>query len=610
MFKTIRAKLLSVFLLFALSSIISLIIAFNFFAKSKDSLSEIVDKAEKTYILLLRDIKVTHYFFENETINSDFFETQKSNLLEAHRKICIDIERSLAELNSLQKENDFGLNDIISRLQKNFEKYKTLTDKIVNQIFLRGFKNYGVEGKMRSYAHALEDCQKEIGIMNIFLLRRHEKDFIIRQEDEYVVKHKNVVEIIKNEIKADKIIPRDRKAYIINLLDSYSKEFKELIFYDKQIGIKTHQGTKREIDQTSDRVESLISTMIHSALQREKEGLSHINTVFIIICFIYIAISIITAIFISDKVSYSIISLKEKIKDFVSSNFTKRTTLAINSSPYEIDILATNFSIMEQHIVDQMNVLKETNKELQMLFYRASHDLKSPLSTVKGLTNLAKKEISDKTAVKYFSMINQCWEKLGDIVDELGMVTELKGEQTTSEVIDFEEIILSAFSEFKSLPNFESIILSTNISLEKEFYASSKLLKIIFRHLIENGIKYSKIGGGQSYIKISICFEENELLKINIEDNGIGIDKEIHRKIFDMFFRGTNLAGGTGLGLFIVQNSLQKLNGAINLESELDKGTTFTILLPNSINKKNAVGRIIQKKQVVEALSNNVLNFL
>jgi signal transduction histidine kinase len=79
------------------------------------------------------------------------------------------------------------------------------------------------------------------------------------------------------------------------------------------------------------------------------------------------------------------------------------------------------------------------------------------------------------------------------------------------------------------------------------------------------------------------------MIRIVVEDNGIGIKEEFHDKIFDMFFRGTNYTSGTGLGLYIVQNCLEKLHGNISVSSREGQGTTFTLLIPNQKPKSNAL---------------------
>lgn len=229
---------------------------------------------------------------------------------------------------------------------------------------------------------------------------------------------------------------------------------------------------------------------------------------------------------------------------------------------------------------------------------------------VKNLTSIASQNITDPKSVKYFKLIQNSWQSLLSIVDELGIVSSIKNGEITAEKIDFESIIKTSFQEHRHLSAFESIILSTTFSLKKDFYSSKPLLQTIFYHLIENSIKYSSSEKKFRNIKISIQEHTNNIIKIIISDNGIGIKKEHHDKIFDMFYRTNISYNGTGLGLYIVQNSLQKINGAISVESEENIGTTFTILIPNKKNKQNISERIIQRKTADEEANNLVLNYI
>jgi len=607
MFTTIRSKLLAILLLFVLITVITSIVIFNYFEKNKDSLSNITQSAERTHVLLLKDIKITHEFFENETINPAFFESQQSPLITEHQKICEQVELGLERLNTLQKENDFQLNDSIENLNRSFYKYKLLTSEIFKQILARGFKDYGIEGRMRKYAHELEKYQSEVGLVNILQLRRHEKDFIIRQEEPYITKHNNLIHKIKDDLSVNNNVDKNKKTKIIQLLNNYSVEFNNLTIFEKRLGLKSGLGLKNQIDNISNNIESSLASLVIFSAQKELLALSNIKLIFFSIGFIFVLLGIISALTISRKISRSITHLKEKIDDFVKSDFTKRTILPINDSSYEIDVLTTNFSIMEQHIVNQMTSLKLSNKDLEMLFYATSHDIRHPLIKVKELTNLAMAHNKDPETKDYLVRINHSWENLIATTDELGIITNVRNEEIRPETIDLDELIRAVYSEFRSLKGFDDIIFSLEIKTKSQFLSSPGLLKAIFRNLIENGIKYASKRSNFSFLKISVLDQNEDTLRIEISDNGIGIKKQYHDRIFDMFFRATTKVNGTGLGLYIVKSSIEKLHGAIGVESDEDSGTTFTIVLPNNYKKKNIKEQILHNREITE-LTNVVLN--
>ena len=114
------------------------------------------------------------------------------------------------------------------------------------------------------------------------------------------------------------------------------------------------------------------------------------------------------------------------------------------------------------------------------------------------------------------------------------------------------------------------------------FFCDKELLTSIFQNLLDNAIKYRT---ESSYVKISVK-DEDKGVEIKVEDNGIGIPKSIHEKVFDMFFRANLSSKGSGLGLYLVKTSVEKLGGKMQLLSQENKGTCIIVLLP-SLEKKS-----------------------
>src|SRR6185437_11776540 len=112
------------------------------------------------------------------------------------------------------------------------------------------------------------------------------------------------------------------------------------------------------------------------------------------------------------------------------------------------------------------------------------------------------------------------------------------------------------------------------------FYSDPGRITIIFNNLISNAVRYSNPEAVSPFVDIKVL-SCNEKAVITIEDNGIGISKENHAKIFGMFYRISNKSIGSGLGLYIVKETVEKLHGTIQFESEPGKGTKFIITIPN-----------------------------
>lgn len=421
--------------------------------------------------------------------------------------------------------------------------------------------------------------------------------------------------ILLNESQLNQHFELDSKIINMNklFLDyriSMDSIIKNIVLYDKKIGLKTQNGIKKAIDNRIDDMAISFNSIKNAAEIKETAGLLRVQYSYLVIWIIYLIMSVSFSIYISRKFSMEVSVLKERVLKFIKSDFTKKNIFPVKSSKYEIDILSTHLNIMEKHISKLMIELKETNSELQTFIYRASHDLKSPVSSIQGLVNVAKLEISDPNTLKYFSMIDSSCFKLYSIIEELALINVIKKGEIENGEVNIQDLIYKTIAGFKSTKDVDNIIFSAEFIIRSQLYSDARLLKIILFNLIENSVKYSKNVPGFSFIKIRVTQDVSEMIRIDIEDNGVGIKKEVQENIFEMFFRDTNLANSSGLGLYIVQNALKRLKGAIKLQSEEGCGTTFSVYLPNTVRLKKIAERVVQNEQLVAVHSQLTLNYV
>lgn len=228
---------------------------------------------------------------------------------------------------------------------------------------------------------------------------------------------------------------------------------------------------------------------------------------------------------------------------------------------------------------EKADLIEKKNLELDSFFYRISHDLKGPITAMMSLNYLASEDVKDKTAQKYFDEYTNQAKRINNILDELMNLTKMVyGSEAKSE-IDFEQLTYDCIASYKHLPNFEKVKFNVDIEENIHFKAEWALVNTIIQNLIENGIKYAKIEKNEPRIDISIAVQKKEI-KISISDNGIGMSEDAQSKIFKMFYRANRKIEGTGLGLHIVHRAIEKLNGRVELESELEAGSTFRVFLP------------------------------
>ncbi len=223
--------------------------------------------------------------------------------------------------------------------------------------------------------------------------------------------------------------------------------------------------------------------------------------------------------------------------------------------------------------------LHKINEELNRFIYSASHDLKAPILSIKGLLNVARLEGIDRNPDKYFSMISNSINQLEIFIENI--ISYYKNVRVPSSytTIDFEKIIRETIKSYNNYYNASSIDFQCTIDAKEPFVTDEFRIRVVINNLLSNAIKYQKHNEPHKYVRINVLVE-NSTAYIEIEDNGIGIDKQDLNDIYKMFYRATTQNSGSGIGLYIVQEAVQKINGQIHVVSEKNKGSRFTVQIP------------------------------
>lgn len=240
----------------------------------------------------------------------------------------------------------------------------------------------------------------------------------------------------------------------------------------------------------------------------------------------------------------------------------------------------TERKIVEKAIKEQNEELKKTNSELDNFVYRVSHDLKAPISSTKGLINIARLETEEKRKSECLEMIERSMNKLDSFILDILDYSRNSRIEVRPVKIDIEHLINDVLSDTHFLRDERNMVIKKKINAPKAFYSDKTRLAFIFNNLISNAIRFSDEGKSNSWLKISIDISDSEA-KISFTDNGIGIEAQHLDHIFEMFYRGTETQTGSGLGLYIVKEALEKLSGTIVVYSTVDEGTSFELAIPN-----------------------------
>ncbi|MCB0837059.1 MAG: GHKL domain-containing protein [Bacteroidetes bacterium] len=279
-----------------------------------------------------------------------------------------------------------------------------------------------------------------------------------------------------------------------------------------------------------------------------------------------------------------------------------QTTLHLNDKIYEITYFPvekssnyrfyiTKTSVKDNLIISEADKrlrelkeveeqLKERNHQMDLFLYKATHDLKGPLTSVVGILNIALQDCLQPEIKQYIELALISTDRLDNAILDLIHVTRLNKAQIKPEPIDCHRIVGEILQSLEHIPGRRQIDFQTDISMRLEFNSDRNSLLSILQNLITNAMKYRRDGDHSHVVNISIQPEKNGI-RILVRDNGEGIRPEIQEKVFNMFYRGNKKSKGTGLGLYIVNQSIQKLKGEISIHSVVDEGTTFSVWLPN-----------------------------
>jgi len=268
----------------------------------------------------------------------------------------------------------------------------------------------------------------------------------------------------------------------------------------------------------------------------------------------------------------------------------------VSLSPYDEDdehntsIIGTITDITELKEVEFQ--LKERNEQMDLFLYKATHDLKGPLASVKGILNIAAENSHQPEITQYIQMALTSTDKLDQALIDLLHVTRLNKADLIIEEVNCRELVEEILFSLQHMPESKDVQFEVEISYEDIFHSDKSALTTILQNLIVNAIKYKREDVYQHFVFIGIKrFKAG--IKIEIKDNGEGIRNEIQDKVFTMFYRGNRRSKGTGLGLYIVKQGIEKLGGTLDLKSKPQKGTLFTLYIP-PYRKKS-----MEKKEII-----------
>ncbi|MDY3205747.1 MAG: sensor histidine kinase [Arcobacter sp.] len=429
---------------------------------------------------------------------------------------------------------------------------------------------------------------------------------------------------LKEHLYTDAILKTISKPEEFNLLKNkspFAEHFKDLIKNNKtlstlKINDNEYVTLQQNIDETNWKLMILIDKKnIFASIEYLKNLSNKVGYIAIALLLLFYIIFFYLLLKKINKFSFSItqpiIDLSKQTSQIKETNSDIKV---LDTNILEISQLSQNFTEMinelnlkNKKLYDAKVFAEEANKAKDNFLANMSHELKTPLNSINVISDIMLKNKSnslDETQLKNIQIINKCGKDLIYLITDILDLSKLDAKKInlSIEKVDIKKSIQTIYDKFYEQTknkNLEFVLeIDENI---KDIYTDLEKLKQIINNLLSNAIKFTN--KGQIRLKVK---NENEFIKINIEDDGIGIAQENLNEIFERFKQidssTTRKYGGTGLGLAISKELCKLLDIKIDVKSELNKGTTFELLLPK--NLKNEIKNSIKSEEKIDSFEN------
>lgn len=237
----------------------------------------------------------------------------------------------------------------------------------------------------------------------------------------------------------------------------------------------------------------------------------------------------------------------------------------------------------EEQLIKKNQELTKLNAELDRFVYSSSHDLRAPLTSLMGLIHLTELTNDVGELKMYAKLMKDRVKDLDKFIRDISDYSRNARLVVVPEELNVKKTVREVLETLRFYPGSDKIEVEIAIDEALTIKSDPTRLKMILSNLVSNSFKYSDPGKEKPMVKIhSSAIREATVLEV--EDNGLGIDPESLPRIFDMFYQAHDKTNGSGLGLYIVKETVEKLGGQIRAESVAGSGSRFQVKLPNPLN--------------------------
>ena len=609
-FNSFRVRILLSFLL--LQSILILWIALYFTIREKENNLQIfsVQLADMQNQFLASNRFLQNFFISGHE-QSSFYQTKEQADIDTFiNRLKSDLIK-IEDLKAASKKYNIDLVTSLDTLKYFNEMIIHQSYALKNAYLQKGFKDFGLEGEMRNYAHFIEDSTN-ISTISILQLRRHEKDFLIRGEKKYAYKFDAIIsELIVS-------FPATSTEYIY--LIKYKTSFLKLVKLYTSLGIHGGSGMYKEIYTLIKNTDYQYSKVNQKAGSQIGLLQDNFKKLLIGISLFSLGISLILTFVLSKKLTKGISDLDKRMYAFIKSRFkSDGAENAYSSKITEIARLNKDFLLLKNTLNETLENLEQSYEKSQkasehkgIFLVNMSHEIRTPLNGIIGMAHILKSgdltsEQKDQLETLQFSA-NHLLELINTILD----YSKIEAGKMEIDAVSFDlgDDLIKLVKTFEYKTSEKKLKLSLVYDADNSRFkiGDSIRLQQVLINLLNNAVKFTKDGAVKLVVKQLFLNDKIQKLRFEITDTGIGISKDKIGNLFKAFEQGdasiTRNYGGTGLGLTISNQLIKLLGSELSVSSTENIGSVFSFEIELKVG--DLIDIEIQKSKIITSSSKKV----
>jgi len=335
------------------------VMTYNAFEKV-DQLHDIMFKTNEINENMLNLRKNEKDFLMRDVINPEYFETGQSKYLKAFSEGMDRTNEIIKELKKDEYVQSFGLEESLILLDKSFTVYEDRFEELAALITKRGFKDYGLIGEMREAIHSVDAFYNDAVFIaeEELLLRKHEKDYLLRSDISYQKKFNDEIEVFRNKVNRTGQMSSSRKQALFNSLEVYQKTFNAIIEMDERIGLAENLGIKGGMRKAIHETEPVLEEVIRVVDEKSEDASSWAVRYIIILIVIFLGVTITVMLVTMANIRNSLHIAQIAVKAVAIGDFSKDVEI---KSQDEIGELLTDLKMMLRKLRNSVKMAKEVS---------------------------------------------------------------------------------------------------------------------------------------------------------------------------------------------------------------------------------------------------------